>query len=209
MKKTATKKTAKKTVSPSPAAEIPAASSPKGRGGASSEPKVSIDLKANTIVADCSSKSDSLEVIRSAGYVLTDRAFALLQSGGKDVVRVTLQLKEPGDKKALEDLAQTFKDELATQRLRHQISKNNVSIREYIVEQAVRLAQQPADSEAPAPQAPPEPELTEDQRKEIERLIAEVEEEIRTMAPNKAAQDPLKISATWEETHAPKPEEKK
>lgn len=173
------------------------------------EPSVSFDLKQYTMVADCDAKADSLEVIRSAAYVLTDRAFALLKAGPEGTVRVVLQSKEPADEAALEALAKTFRDELATQRLRHQISKNNVSIREYIVEQAIRLAQQPPEDASTSPSTgpaapPPEPELTEAQRQEIERLIAEVEEEIRAMAPQKAAADPLKISATWEETHAPK-----
>jgi len=166
------------------------------------EPRISLDEKTGTLIADCDTKADSLEVIRSAAYVLTDRAFALLEDGPAGTVRVLLQLKQGPDAAALKALAQVFQDELATQRLRHQIAKNNVSIREYIVEQAVLLAQQPP--EAAPPQAPPEPELTEEQRAEIERLIAEVEAEIRAMAPQRAASDPLKISATWEERHAPK-----
>lgn len=186
--KTTTKKTSKAKAK-APAAKTAAA--------------VSTDLANGGIIADCDLKADGLEVIRSAAYVLTDRAYALLSSGPGGAVRVTLQLKQPADGPALEALAQTFRDELATQRIRHQISKNNVSIREYIVEQAIQLAQRPAETPQ-APQAPAEPELTEDQRKEIERLIAEVEEEIRAMAPARAASDPLKISATWEETHAPK-----
>ncbi len=165
-------------------------------------PAYSFDAKSFTLIADCDAKADSLEVIRSAAYVLTDRAYAQLSDGPQGTVRVRLQLKD-GTPEALKALQTTFGDELATQRIRHQIARNNVSIREYIVEQAIHLAQQPAQG-APPPQAPAEPELTEAQRKEIERLIAEVEDEIRAMAPAKAAQDPLRISATWEETHAPK-----
>lgn len=207
MKKTAAKKSkATPVVEAAAAAAAAAPASIAPVAPAFVAPAVSYDLKQGELVADCVT-ADGIEVIRSAAYVLTDRAYALLKAGPKDTIRVILQLKAPSDKAALEELAKTFTDELATQRLRHSISKNNVSIREYIVEQAVRLAQQPADAPQ-APQAPTEPELTDAQRKEIERLIAEVEEEIRSMAPAKASQDPLKISATWEETHAAKPEKK-
>lgn len=166
---------------------------------AKTEQPLRIKTENGEVVAICDPVQDGLEVIRSAAYVLTDRAFALLEEGPKDCVRVVLQPKEPAEEAGLKALARTFEDELATQRIRHQISKNNVSIREYIVEQAILLAQQPA--QPPPPQAPPEPELSAEQRKEIERLIAEVEEEIRQQAPARASQDPLKISATWEETH--------
>ena len=162
---------------------------------------IKIDTKSGEIVATCDSAKDGIEVIRSAAYVLTDRAFAVIESGPKESVFVTLQPKVRTDEKGLIALSETFKDELATQRIRHQIAKNNVSIREYIIEQAILLSQQP---EEPPPQAPAEPELNEEQRKEIERLIAEVEDEIRAQAPTRAEKDPLKITATWEETHAPK-----
>lgn len=178
------------------AKKAPAASSSAG-------PKIALEKGRGQITALCDAEKDGIEVIRSAAYVLTDRAYAWLDEGPKGAVAVTLQLKEPAPASALEALAQTFRDELATQRLRHQISKNNVSIREHVIEQAIALAQAPADA-APAPAAPPEQELNEEQRKEIERLIAEVEEEIRQMAPKRAAEDPLKIAATWEETHGPK-----
>ena len=102
-------------------------------------------------------------------------------------------------------LADTFRAELRSQKVRWTIAKNNLPIREYIAEQAILLA-----NGAPAPaQASPETasdQLTAEQRGEIEKLIAEVEEEIKAMNQKKAVPDPKNIKASWEEKQETKSE---
>ena len=94
--------------------------------------------------------------------------------------------------------------------MRWAVARNNQPIREYIAEQAVLLATGQIKPAAPAAAAP-EPavdELTDDQRLEIEKLIAEVEAEIKTMNADKAkpsVSDPKNVSASWEAAQEKKP----
>lgn len=81
---------------------------------------------------------------------------------------------------------------LASARLRCAIQRSNLPAREHILSTAFRPA--PAE-DAPAAAA----ELSLEQRAEIDRLIAEVETELKTM--NAARRDPKGITATWEEKH--------
>ena len=128
-----------------------------------------------------------------------DRRVAVVLAGHEDragVLRVSLSPK-PGKEG---DLALAFRRELEAQKVRWAIARNNLPVREYLAEQAVLLAsgQLPAPEAAPA--APPAQEqLSDAQRLEIEKLIAEVEEEIRAMNKTPAASDPKGIRASWEE----------
>lgn len=141
---------------------------------------------------------DGLEPILGAAYMLMDRAYALLGGDGRKVIEVTLRPKEPADRGGLEDLARVFEEELEAQRLRWAVARANQPIREFIAEQAVLVAQGRApQAEAPAPESGEQ--LTAEQREEIEKLISEVEAEIKEMNGRKAPADPKKLAASWEE----------
>ncbi|MBI3554086.1 MAG: hypothetical protein HY077_16440 [Elusimicrobia bacterium] len=151
------------------------------------------------VVVDLSVPKEGLEPILGAAYLMTDRAFVSLEGDRVKTITVSLTLKEPATAAGLKALKECFTRELATQKVRWAISKNNQPIREYIAEQAVLLANGRLEPAAAAPAAPADEQLTKDQRAEIEKLIAEVEDEIKAMNQKKAVPDPKNIKASWEE----------
>lgn len=189
-----------------PAASRPSKSSkavkPAKAKAAAAKPvpcRYSIDEKAGTVTCKLSVPQETLEAILGAAYLLTDRAYARLDGDRERSVTVTLRPKAAA---GLKELAETFVAELETQKVRWAIARNNLPIREFVAEQAVLLANGKLPAE-PAPAAPPADELSADQRLEIEKLIAEVEAEIKTLNDKKAPADPKKIAASWEEKQQP------
>jgi His-Xaa-Ser system protein HxsD len=148
-------------------------------------------------------KTEGLEPIFASAYLMMDKAFVSLSGDREKTVVVTLRAKNP---KAFSSaaLAAEFVLDLASQKIRWAVSKNNLPIREFIAEQAVLIAN---GTVAPpsAASAPPEPtseQLTDDQRAEIEKLISEVESEIKAMNQDKTKSvnaDPKGVKASWEE----------
>lgn len=137
-------------------------------------------------------KKRGLEPILGAAYLMMDRAYVALEGDKTKSLTVALTPK-PGAKPA--DVRAAFEAELEAQALRWAVARNNRSVREYVAENAVALAQQkPADG--PSPAAPDQ--LTDAQRSEIERLIAEVESEIKDMNAKKVAADPKGVAPSWE-----------
>lgn len=156
----------------------------------------SFKISASEVTFNLKISAEGLEPIFGAAYLLTDRAFVSLEGDRAKSIKVQLRLKRttPG---ALKKLAETFINELETQKVRWAIAKNNLPIREYVAEQAVLLANgklPPTDAAQPASE-----ELNDEQRREIEKLIAEVEDEIKTMNQKKINSDPKNIKASWEE----------
>ncbi|TBR23580.1 hypothetical protein EPO15_05665 [bacterium] len=146
-----------------------------------------------------------LEPILGAAYLLTDRAYARVDGDRAKSLTVTLVCKAPGAA-ALKALREAFELELATQKVRWAMAKNNVGVREYVARQAVLFASghalAPAPQAAPNAQAAPAAEpLSADQQAEIDRLIAEVETEIKELKNRPAGADPDNVKATWEEKH--------
>jgi hypothetical protein len=161
----------------------------------------SIDAKTSSVSSELSVAAEGLEPILGACYLLTDRAFAYLEGDRARKIRVTLRPKSvTAGPKELKGLGDEFVAELQTQKVRWAISRNNLPIREFIAEQAVLLAngklpEPPAAAGAPAATE----ELSDEQRQEIEKLIAEVEQEIKALNDKKAPSDPKNIAASWEE----------
>lgn len=145
-------------------------------------------------------KTEGLEPVFGSAYLMMDKAFVLLSGDRAGKVTVALRPKDP---KAFtpKALAEEFLSDLASQKVRWAISRNNQPVREFIAEQAVLIANGTIPPPAAA-EAAPEPaaeELTAEQRAEIEKLISEVESEIKTMNEKKSVPDPKGIKASWEE----------
>ncbi len=159
---------------------------------------------AGTLSFELDTKEAGYEPILGAAYLLTDRAFAALEGDRAGKMRVILRPKGDRGPQALKALSEDFLRELETQRVRWRIARNNLPIREFVAEQAVLLAngRLPAPA-AHAPGTPAAEDLTQEQRQEIEKLIAEVEEEIKAINEKKAVPDPKGIKASWEERHSP------
>ncbi len=142
-------------------------------------------------------KKETLEAVFGAAYLLMDRAFVSLSGDRVKKIDVVLRPKDPKTL-TLRALASEFLSDLESQKVRWAVARNNLPIREFIAEQAVLIA----NGTLPPPAQAPEPaadQLTDDQRKEIEKLISEVEAEIKTMNEKKTNPDPKNIKASWEE----------
>lgn len=162
---------------------------------------------SGAVVASLKVAEHGLEPILGAAYLLTDRVFARIDGDPKKSLTVTLVPKEPLKAAGLAALEEEFELELATQKLRWAVSKNNAGVCEHVARQAVLLVNghplAPVASPAPAAGSAPgggEP-LSAEQQAEIDRLIAEVETEIKDLKSKPAGADPDGVKATWEEKH--------
>lgn len=161
---------------------------------------VSFKVSDSEVSATFDVKKDGLESILGAAYLMMDKSYVSLSGDRAKNVVVVLRPKDPKMLK-LRALAEEFISDFESQKIRWAVAKNNLPIREHIAEQAVLIANGTIVP-PPASGAPPEPaseQLTDDQRAEIERLISEVESEIKTMNDKKVALDPKGIKASWEE----------
>lgn len=161
-------------------------------------PSASLSASEASVVLDV--KSLGLEPIFGAAYLMMDRAFVSLTGDRAGKVGVVLRAKDPKSIKP-KALAAEFLSDLESQKVRWAVAKNNLPIREHIAEQAVLIANGtiPPPSAASSAPEPAAEQLTEEQRSEIEKLISEVEAEIKTMNDKKAVPDPKGIKASWEE----------
>jgi len=155
-------------------------------------------ISATDVVAELDVKSEGLEPILGAAYLLIDRAYVLVEGDPKKSLIVTLRPKGARTAEALAALNADFRAELEAQRVRWAISRNNQSIREYVAENSLTLAAEFAARPAAGAAEAPAEQLTSDQRAEIERLIAEVETEIKTMNDQKAHADAKDAAQSWE-----------
>lgn len=163
---------------------------------------VSFKLSDSEVSAAFDVKKEGLESIFGAAYLMMDRAYVSLSGDRAGKVEVVLRPKDPKALK-LRALAEEFVSDFESQKIRWAVAKNNLPIREFIAEQAVLIANGTIAPPSAASAAPPEPaaeQLTDEQRAEIEKLISEVESEIKTMNDKKVALDPRGIKASWEET---------
>ncbi len=159
------------------------------------------------VVAELSVAEHGLGPILGAAYLLTDRVYARVDGDPKKALIVTLVPKEPLKAVELAALKDEFELELATQKLRWALAADNAGVREHVTRQAVLFVNghplAPASAQASSagsPQGGADP-LSAEQQAEIDRLIAEVETEIKDLKSKPAGADPDGVKATWEETH--------
>lgn len=148
---------------------------------------------------------DSLgeQPIYGAAYQMMDRAYVRLEGDRRKKLAVILRPK-PGH--CAESLRPDFESELKAQKFRWSVARSGQPIREYLIENAVALAQELEDRRsAQASQKSAEEPLTADQKSEIARLIAEVEAEISQMNAGADGCAPKTSAVSWEA--AQKPEE--
>ena len=142
-------------------------------------------------VVRVSTKDYPLGVVKYAAFALTDEAYVRLEPA-KNGVRVELTPKIPAPG-SLKRLSSRFGDELDLEQIRSKIESNNRSLREHVIRMALSGETSPPPVEA-------EIALTDEQQKELDRLIAEVEEEIKKES-GASGGDPLGVTQTWEEAH--------
>lgn len=144
-------------------------------------------------------KEHGLAPILNAAYLLTDRAYARVDGDPKKSLTVTLS---PKMERGGAGLKQAFEDALRTQKLRWAQAEANREVRERVARQGLLIAAGVAPAApAPAPAPGGGEALTAEQQAEIDRLIAEVEVEIKELKTKPAGADPENVRATWEEKH--------
>ncbi len=99
--------------------------------------KFNIKEKENVVEVSADTEIYSMDAIYSASYNLLDRAYIILDGDSKKTVKVSLKGKEKLDKNKLEELADTFFNELISSEIRIKISNKNRLVREYIISAAL------------------------------------------------------------------------
>lgn len=133
----------------------------------------------------------ALETVKFAAHMLTGSNFVrlALETGG---VLVQVESKDPQGPGGARKTEALFKQELKDAELRSWVSANDRGIRESIIRLAIQ------GDAAPVPEA--EAGLTDTQQKELDRIIAEVENELRQDTAV-VKEDPLGVTKTWEERY--------
>jgi His-Xaa-Ser system protein HxsD len=78
-----------------------------------------------------------LDVVYGAAYVLTDRAYLLLDKDAKGRILVRIESKDEATEAELRALVGEFSNELLSQALRRKVTQQNKAILEAIVTQAI------------------------------------------------------------------------
>ncbi|PCI31635.1 MAG: hypothetical protein COB53_12960 [Elusimicrobia bacterium] len=156
--------------------------------------KHTVEEEDNEVVISIEKDRWGIDAVRMAAHVLADRAYAqIFDEDGE--LSVTLHSKLKADRSALEGLGALFDREVQNQALRLKLVGSNRETMEYIVSRGLVPANKAAGPEG----AEPETELSDEQKSEIDRLIAEAETEIAELKKDKSGADPLGITKTWEE----------
>lgn len=144
------------------------------------------------IVVGVPAREYPLSVVKHAAYALTGEAYVGLQTV-RGAVRVRLEPKSGSGDEALRALARRFREGLELERIRSAVEAGNRDLREHIIRLALR-----GDDRT---QVDVETVLTKEQQEELDRLIAEVEAEVKKESGESGKKDPLGVTQTWEEKH--------
>ena len=164
--------------------------------------KTAAPASVGEITFELDARPDGPEPILGAAYLLMDRAYSFISGDKTKTLSVTLRPKGARGSADLAALKRAFEEELAAQRLRWAVARNNRSVREYVAENALALAKEFAERAASGSGAAAE-SLTAEQRSEIERLIAEVETEIAQMNVKNEHSDAKGAALSWESAQKP------
>lgn len=140
-----------------------------------------IDAASHSVIVTLEEPAIRPDAVLTAAHVLSRKAEVWLGEG-------EVELK-PKKKKAsvaeLEALAAEFAEEAVTQELRRRVAETNRSVRDYLVTQALVTA-----AGAQGTSQPEMGNLSEEQEKDIDQLIAEAEKELAGgQAPAPAGSD--------------------
>jgi hypothetical protein len=99
----------------------------------------SLFLPKSTLSFSLDVPENGLECILGAAYLMMDRAFVSIEGDRKKMLEVSLKSRTAAAAPQLESLARAFLAEIETQKIRWAIARNNLAIRQHIVEQSVLL----------------------------------------------------------------------
>lgn len=145
-----------------------------------------IDARARAAFVTLKGSAVRPEAVLSAAHVLSRKADVWM---GKGEVELRPKRGKAG-KAALEALAAEFAEEAVTQELRRRVAAANRSVRDYIVTQALVSAAGEAKSAA----EPAMGNLSQEQEKDIDQLIAEAEQELAAGQPAAPGAPPVGLA---------------
>jgi len=164
----------------------------------------------NSVIWTINPKIYPLDVVYQAAFVFIDKSYMTLDKNAEGHIMVKLKGKEPLERAGLEVLQGEFANELLSQAVRRKLAKDNKRIRELIVAKALFSAgrpdelnevmsnlEQPGGSEVPRPWD----EATQEEQDELDKLLAEIEEDFE--------EDPMDIATPWDEKYEEDGKEKK
>ncbi len=129
-----------------------------------------------------------LEDVKYAAFALSGNTYVKIESAPDKQVKITFT---PRDGEIPPGLSGLFHSTLEDESLRSRVADNNRCVIEHVIELGLKDDGQPNGI--------PEDNLNAEQQKELERLIAEVEAEIKK--ESESSDDPLGVLKTWEEVH--------
>ncbi|MEF3280849.1 MAG: hypothetical protein K6357_07790 [Elusimicrobiota bacterium] len=131
-----------------------------------------------------------IEAVRYVFYTLTSQFYVLL-STEKNFIKA--ELKPISDSKIdIKKLKKNIELELRDEILRQRIMNDSLKLREYLIRKAITYS----------PQTPVSPDtLSTEEEKELEKLIKEVEEELKKEMEEEKSNE---IKKTWEEKYGNK-----
>lgn len=133
-----------------------------------------------------------LEVIRYVAYELSDKFWVLIEKGKKKN-EINVILEPINSKLNVKNLKKVFYDKLNEEKLRSEIYDKNIKLREHLIKQAILY--QPSNNESDS-------FLTPEEEKELEKLIKEVEMELKEELNETGELNEIKKS--WEEKNRKK-----
>ena len=138
------------------------------------------------IIINVSMKNYTLDIIRYVSYTFTDRFWVYLQKNKENIkVELTpIKEKKIDGKKLKKD----FLKKLEAEKRMQKIIDDNIKLREFIIKNSFNYTQPKPDDAI----------LTREEEEELERLIKEVEEELK----NETGEEFDDIKKTWEEKHS-------
>lgn len=133
-------------------------------------------------------KKYSLEDIRYVAYLYTRDNYVLMDTNKKNEILVNIEPKSSCSKIDKKEFLKLLDEETA----RSKIYKANMDLREYIIKSS--MCYKPVSENNVEG-------LTPEEEKELDKLIAEVEQELKSES---VKEDKLEIKKTWEEKYGNK-----
>jgi len=156
-----------------------------------------ISVEDKEVVFSIQKKLYPLEIVQGAAYILTDRAVAYVEEEEDEWV-LTLESKEGSpDEASLETLAGDFVNEVLNQTIRQRLLASNRSIMELVLSRAFVSARRD-DGDPDQPPEASDASLSDEQRAEMEKLIAEAEAEVEKL---KSGESDAAVLDSWEKKH--------
>ena len=133
-------------------------------------------------------KDYSLDVIKETSYLFSDSFWVFVE---KNSNKIKVTFETFNKKVKIKDLQKLFTKKLKEEKIKDEIFKENIKLREYLIKQAMTYNPEENNNDG----------LTAEEEKELEKLIKEVEEELKKES---GGSNDGEIKKTWEEKYGNK-----